>query len=129
MYKTKKDGFKMIVSANNGNFPVNNTEELKAALNAACGEIWLGEDTDSYPCIAVLCCEGGASLNYFVSSGGDMYVSVGNKSARGSIDVNVDGEAYTIECRTIIPESKILECAAEFMNDMKLPACIGWEKL
>ena len=35
----------MIVCANNGNFPANNTEELKTALNAACGEIWLGTGT------------------------------------------------------------------------------------
>lgn len=119
----------MIVCANNGNFPVNNEEELNAALNAACGEIWLGEDTDSYPCIAILCCEGGASLNYFAQQNGDMYVSVGDKSARGTIDVNIDGEAYIIERRSIIPEEKILQCAMEFMNEMKLPDCISWEKL
>lgn len=119
----------MTVCANNGNFTVNNKEELKDALNAACGEIWLGEGTDTYPCIAVLCCEGGASLNYFKEQDGEMYVSVGDKTAHGFIDVNIDGEAYTIERRTIIPENKILVCAEEFMNDMKLPECVDWEKL
>lgn len=117
------------VCANNGNFSVNNEEELQAALNAACGEIWLGEGTDSYPCIAILCCEGGASLNYFAEQNGDMYVSVGDKSARGTLDVNIDGEAYIIERCSIIPENKIPECAREFMNDMKLPECVRWEKL
>ena len=57
----------MLVCANNGNFPANDKDELKTALNAACGEIWLGEGTDSYPCMAILCCEDGASINYFES--------------------------------------------------------------
>ena len=60
----------MLVCANNGNFPANDKDELKTALNAACGEIWLGEGTDSYPCMAILCCEDGASINYFESEGG-----------------------------------------------------------
>ena len=54
----------MLVCANNGNFPANDKDELKTALNAACGEIWLGEGTDSYPCMAILCCEDGAVLLY-----------------------------------------------------------------
>lgn len=119
----------MIVCANNGDFPVNNKEELQIALKAACGEIWLGEGTDSYPCIAILCCEGGASLNYFAEQDGDMYVSVGDSKARGTLDVNIDGEAYIIERRSIIPEDKILVCAQSFMNEMKLPDSIAWEKL
>lgn len=119
----------MTVSANNGDFTVNNIEELSTALKAACGEIWLGEGADTYPCIAILCCEEGASLNYFPEANGAIYVSVGNKAAHGMIDVNIDGEAYTIERRTIIPEEKILECAESFMNEMKLPECITWEKL
>ena len=65
----------MLVCANNGNFPANDKDELKTALNAACGEIWLGEGTDSYPCMAILCCEDGASINYFESEGGTAYVS------------------------------------------------------
>ena len=60
----------MLVCANNGNFPANDKDELKTALNAACCEIWLGEGTDSYPCMAILCCEDGASINYFESEGG-----------------------------------------------------------
>ncbi len=119
----------MIVSANNGNFPVSNSEELKTALNAACGEIWLGEGTDSYPCIAILCCENGASLNYFVSEGGEMYVSIGDKSLSGVLDVNIDGEVYQIERAQIIPYEKILPCAEEFMKTMALPTCVQWEKL
>ena len=118
----------MIVCANNGNFPANNTDELKAALNAACGEIWLGEGTDTYPCIAILCCEDGASLNYFASEG-DMYVSVGDRSLRGTIDVNIDGENYQIERSQIIPNEKILPCAEEFIKNTALPACVMWEKL
>lgn len=119
----------MLVFANNGNFPVNNSIEFQDALKAACGEIWLGEDADSYPCIAILCCEGGASLNYFTEPDGDMYVSVGDKAASGSLDVNIDGQVYSIACRQIVPEEKILACAESFMNDMKLPDCIEWEQL
>ena len=44
----------MLVCANNGNFPAEDMEQLGAALNAACGEIWLGEGTDSYTCYAIL---------------------------------------------------------------------------
>lgn len=123
------NGETMIVCANNGNFPANNTEELKAALNAACGEIWLGEGTDTYPCIAILCCEEGASLNYFASEGGDMYVSVGNRLIRGTIDVNIDGEVYQIERSQIVPYDKLLPCAEEFMKKTALPECIVWDKL
>lgn len=119
----------MLVCANNGNFPVNDKEQLKDALNAACGEIWLGEGTDTYPCIAILCCEDGASLNYFTAEGGTVYVSVGDRKLHGTVDVNIDGEAYTIERGQIVPESKVLECAAEFMKEMKLPECIEWQKL
>ncbi|MGN1110328.1 MAG: Imm1 family immunity protein [Oscillospiraceae bacterium] len=119
----------MIVCANNGNFPANNTEELKTALNAACGEIWLGEGVDTYPCIAILCCEDGASLNYFASEGGDMYVSAGDKSQRGVIDVNIDGEVYQIERSQILPFENVLLCAEEFMKSTALPSCVAWEKL
>lgn len=119
----------MIVCANNGNFPANNTDELKAALNIACGEIWLGEGVDTYPCIAILCCEEGASLNYFASEGGDMYVSVGNRLLRGTIDVNIDGEVYQIERSQIVPYDKLLPCAEEFMKKTALPSCIAWDKL
>ncbi|MGN0686729.1 MAG: hypothetical protein ACI4KA_01320 [Oscillospiraceae bacterium] len=128
----------MLVCANNGNFPVSDKEQLKAALNAACGEIWLGEGADTYPCIAILCCEGGASINYLASEGGTAYVSAGDKSMRGCIDANIDGEFYQIERRQIVPEDKILQCAVEFMElmqspdferDKKLPACIEWEQL
>ena len=74
----------MLVCANNGNFPAEDMEQLRAALNAACGEIWLGEGTDSYPCIAILCCEDGASINYFESEGGTAYVSVGDRKKHGT---------------------------------------------
>lgn len=119
----------MLVCANNGNFPAEDTEQLKTALNAACGEIWLGEGTDSYPCIAVLCCEEGASLNYFESEGGTAYVSVGDRKKHGTITVNIDGEVYQLDRGQIVPQEKILDIAAEFMNTMKLPQCIKWEKL
>lgn len=119
----------MLVCANNGNFPADNTEQLSAALNAACGEIWLGEDADSYPCIAILCCEEGASLNYFESHGGTAYVSVGDKSLRGVLDVNIDGEMYQIERRQLIPYEKLIALAEEFMHKMTLPKCIEWEQL
>ena len=119
----------MLVCANNGNFPADDKEQLNAALNAACGEIWLGEGTDTYPCIAILCCEDGASVNYFVSEGGTAYVSVGDRTKRGLLDVNIDGELYQIECSTVIPQEKIPLLAEEFMREMKLPTCIEWEKL
>lgn len=89
----------MLVCANNGNFPANDKDELKTALNAACGEIWLGEGTDSYPCMAILCCEDGASINYFESEGGTAYVSIGDKTRHGTIDVNIDGEVYQLSRR------------------------------
>lgn len=119
----------MLVCANNGNFPADNIEQLSAALNAACGEIWLGEGTDSYPCIAILCCEEGASLNYFESQGGTAYVSIGDKTLRGGLDVNIDGEMYQIERSQIVPQEKILEAAEEFMQNMTLPKCIEWQKI
>ena len=119
----------MTVCANNGSFPANNTEELKTALNAACGEIWLGEGEDTYPCIAILCCEDGASLNYFASEGGEMFVSVGNRLLRGTLDVNIDGEMYQIERSQIIPYDKVLPCAMEFMRNYALPKSISWDKL
>lgn len=119
----------MLVCANNGNFPADNREQLSAALNAACGEIWLGEGTDSYPCIAILCCEEGASLNYFESQGGTAYVSLGDKSLRGALDVNIDGEMYQIERSQIVPQEKILEVAEKFMQNMTLPKCIEWQKI
>lgn len=119
----------MLVCANNGNFPADNVEQLKVALNAACGEIWLGEDTDSYPCIAILCCEEGASLNYFESQGGTVYVSIGDKTLRGVLDVNIDGEMYQIERSQIVPQEKIPEAAEEFMQSMTLPKCIEWQKI
>lgn len=119
----------MLLCANNGNFPANNSEELKTALNAACGEIWLGEGTDTYPCIAILCCDEGASLNYFVSEGGEMYVSVGDKKLRGALDVNIDGEVYQIERASVIPQEKIIPAAEEFIKTAQLPKCIEWEKL
>ena len=110
----------MLVCANNGNFPANDKDELKTALNAACGEIWLGEGTDSYPCMAILCCEDGASINYFESEGGTAYVSIGDK---------IDGEVYQLSRGQIVPEEKILEIAEAFMNEMKLPECVEWEKI
>lgn len=119
----------MTVCANNGSFPVNDTDELKAALNAACGEIWLGEGEDTYPCIAILCCEDGASLNYFASEGGEMFVSVGNRALRGTVDVNIDGEMYQIERSQIVSYDKILPCAEEFMRNYVLPESITWDKL
>ncbi len=119
----------MTVCANNGVFTVTNIEELHTALNAACGEIWLGEGVDSYPCIAILGCDGGASLNYFAEQDGDMYVSVGDKGLRGTLDVNIDGEIYSIERRSIITVEKVIESAEEFLNALKLPECIEWEKL
>lgn len=119
----------MLVCANNGNIPADNTEQLKAALNAACGEIWLGEGTDTYPCIAILCCDGGASVNYFESEGGTAYVSVGDRKKHGTLDVNIDGKVYQLDRGQIIPEEKIIEIAEQFMNEMKLPECIEWEKL
>lgn len=119
----------MLVCANNGNFPADNREQLSAALNAACGEIWLGEGTDSYPCIAILCCEEGASLNYFESQGGTAYVSIGDKTLRGVLDVNIDGEMYQIERSQIVPQEKIPEAAEEFMQNMTLPKCIEWQKI
>lgn len=108
----------MLVCANNGNFPANDKDELKTALNAACGEIWLGEGTDSYPCMAILCCEDGAA-----------YVSIGDKTRHGTIDVNIDGEVYQLSRGQIVPEEKILEIAEAFMNEMKLPECVEWEKI
>lgn len=42
--------------------------------------------------------------------------------------MNIDGEVYTIERSQIVPESRILECAEEFMREMKLPKCIEWQK-
>ena len=90
----------MLVCANNGNFPAEDMEQLGAALNAACGEIWLGEGTDSYPCIAILCCEDGASINYFESEGGTAYVSIGDKTRHGTIDVNIDGEVYSTQIKS-----------------------------
>ena len=119
----------MLVCANNGNFPANDKDELKTALNAACGEIWLGEGTDSYPCMAILCCEDGASINYFESEGGTAYVSIGDKTRHGTIDVNIDGEVYQLSRGQIVPEQKILEIAEAFMNEMKLPECVEWEKI
>ncbi len=119
----------MLVCANNGNFPANDIEELKTALNAACGEIWLGEGTDSYPCMAILCCEDGASINYFESEGGTAYVTIGDKRLHGTIDVNIDGEVYQLNRGQIVPENKILEIAEAFMNEMKLPECVEWEKI
>ncbi len=119
----------MILCANNGNFPANNSEELRVALNAACGEMWLGESEDSYPCIAILCCEEGASLNYFASEGGDMYASVGDRTLGGSIEANIDGEVYQIERCQIIPFEKVFPCANEFINNAVLPSCIEWEQL
>ena len=108
----------MLVCANNGNFPANDKDELKTALNAACGEIWLGEGTDSYPCMAIRCCEDGTA-----------YVSIGDKTRHGTIDVNIDGEAYQLNRGQIVPEEKILEIAEAFMNEMKLPECVEWEKI
>lgn len=93
----------MLVCANNGNFPANDKDELKTALNAACGEIWLGEGTD--------------------------YVSIGDKTRHGTIDVNIDGEVYQLSRGQIVPEEKILEIAEAFMNEMKLPECVEWEKI
>ena len=119
----------MLVCANNGNFPANDKDELKTALNAACGEIWLGEGTDSYPCMAILCCEDGASINYFESEGGTAYVSIGDKTRHGTTDVNIDGEVYQLSRGQIVPEEKILEIAEAFMNEMKLPECVEWEKI
>lgn len=119
----------MLVCANNGNFPAENTEQLKTALNAACGEIWLGEGTDTYPCIAILCCEDGASVNYFESEGGTAYVSVGDRKKHGTLDVNIDGEVYQLNRGQIVPQEKIPEIAAEFMREMKLPECIEWERI
>lgn len=119
----------MLVCANNGNFPANDKDELKTALNAACGEIWLGEGTDSYPCMAILCCEDGASINYFESEGGTAYVSIGDKTRHRTIDVNIDGEVYQLSRGQIVPEEKILEIAEAFMNEMKLPECVEWEKI
>lgn len=119
----------MLVCANNGNFPANNRDELETALNAACGEIWLGEGTDSYPCMAILCCEDGASINYFESEGGTAYVSVGDRRKHGTITVNIDGEVYQLDRGQIVPQERIVEIAAAFMEDMKLPGCIEWERL
>ena len=119
----------MLVCANNGNFPANDKDELKTALNAACGEIWLGEGTDSYPCMAILCCEDGASINYFESEGGTAYVSIGDKTRHGTIYVNIVGEVYQLSRGQIVPEEKILEIAEAFMNEMKLPECVEWEKI
>ena len=58
-----------------------------------------------------------------------MYVSVGDRSLRGTIDVNIDGENYQIERSQIIPNEKILPCAEEFIKNTALPACVMWEKL
>ena len=41
----------------------------------------------------------------------------------------IDGEVYQLDRGQIVPEEKILETAEEFMKEMKLPGCIGWEKL
>lgn len=119
----------MLICANNGNFPADNKEEIITALNAACGEIWLGEGTDSYPCIAILCCEEGASLNYFESEGGTAYVSVGDRTLRGTLDVNIDGEVYQIERSQIVPQDKIVAIAEEFLHSMALPKSIEWIKI
>ena len=119
----------MLVCANNGNFPADDSEQLKTALKAACGEIWLGEGTDTYPCMAILCCEDGASINYFESEGGTAYVSIGDRKLHGVINVDIDGEVYQLDRGQIVPEEKILETAEEFMKKMKLPGCIEWEKL
>lgn len=119
----------MTLCANNGVFTVNNKEELHAALEAAVGEIWLGEGTDSYPCIAILGAAGGASLNYFKEEGGEMYVSVGDKTLHGTLDVNIDGEVYSIERRSVVSAQKAIETAEAFLSSTELPNCIEWEKL
>ena len=129
----------MLVCANNGNFPANDKDELKTAVNDAIksGETSLEvpyettqpKVTDSYPCMAILCCEDGASINYFESEGGTAYVSTGDKTRHGTIDVNIDGEVYQLSRGQIVPEEKILEIAEAFMNEMKLPECVEWEKI
>ena len=43
--------------------------------------------------------------------------------------MNIDGEMYQLNRGQIIPQEKILDIAAEFMKDMKLPGCIEWEKI
>ncbi|MFR0869940.1 MAG: Imm1 family immunity protein [Oscillospiraceae bacterium] len=79
--------------------------------------------------MAILCCEDGASINYFESEGGTAYVSIGDKTRHGTIDVNIDGEVYQLSRGQIVPEEKILEIAEAFMNEMKLPECVEWEKI
>ncbi|HBJ26199.1 MAG TPA: hypothetical protein DDY65_09260, partial [Ruminococcaceae bacterium] len=71
----------------------------------------------------------GASINYFESEGGTAYVSVGDRKKHGTIDVNIDGEMYQLNRGQIVSQEKILDIAAEFMKDMKLPECVEWEKL
>ena len=60
---------------------------------------------------------------------GTAYVSIGDKTRHGTIDVNIDGEVYQLSRGQIVPEEKILEIAEAFMNEMKLPECVEWEKI
>ena len=49
--------------------------------------------------------------------------------AKKTQSVNIDGEVYQLNRGQIVPEEKILEIAEAFMNEMKLPECVEWEKI
>jgi len=49
--------------------------------------------------------------------------------AKKTQSINIDGEVYQLNRGQIVPEEKILEIAEAFMNEMKLPECVEWEKI
>ena len=71
----------------------------------------------------------GRRFHQLFREGGTAYVSIGDKTRHGTIDVNIDGEVYQLSRGQIVPEEKILEIAEAFMNEMKLPECVEWEKI
>ncbi|WP_313133255.1 Imm1 family immunity protein [Anaerocolumna sp.] len=92
-------------------------------------EIWCSctNDSNDYPCLAILVRGEYAVVNYFSENNNEMFSSVGDLSKNDEVEFE-DGQ-YEVAANQVIPTMAALECALQFFHTQERPSCIEWEEL
>ena len=121
----------MNIACCNGDFECNSWEEIEEFIRKSSGnpydDIWICEEDEEYPCLAMLINGEHVCVHWYDDEGG-IWQSVGHGEKDVEFIAN-GNEKSEMPSDAVVSLEEALQCAKQFFVTQEQPDCIEWREL
>lgn len=121
----------MHVANNSGDMELQSKQAIENMIRESAtkpwDDIWIS-GVEEYPSLSILVNGNSACLHYVVNDTGDIWQSVGDRSANVTFETGDGNPAFAPKEATISLE-KAIACMYMFCDNLLRPSCIQWREL